>query len=150
MLRILSVLIFLLFIQYTSHAQKLTKKEIKLKNEVWAKTEALSKAMVDADSIVLDELTDSKLMYGHSGGAVDDKNKFIHKLTSGSSDFVEINLEASDIVISGNTAIVRHDLNAKTLDKQVPGEVHLKVMLVWQLSKHKWKLLARQAVKITK
>jgi hypothetical protein len=150
MLRILSVLICLLFIQYTSHAQKLTKKEIKLKNEVWAKTEALSKAMVDADSIVLDELTDSKLMYGHSGGAVDDKNKFIHKLTSGSSDFVEINLEASDVVISGNTAIVRHDLNAKTLDKQVPGEVHLKVMLVWQLSKHKWKLLARQAVKITK
>jgi len=150
MLRILSVLICLLFIQYTSHAQKLTKKEIKYKNEVWEKTQQLSTAMVNADSIVLDALTDNKLIYGHSGGAVDDKNKFIHKLTSGSSDFVEINLEASDVVISGNTAIVRHDLNAKTLDKQVPGEVHLKVMLVWQLSKHKWKLLARQAVKITK
>ena len=150
MIRLMSFLIFLLFLHYTSYAQQLTKKEIKYKKEVWAKTEQLSKAMVDADSIVLDELTDNKLIYGHSGGAVDDKKKFIQKLTSGSSDFVEINLEASDIVISGNTAIVRHDLNAKTLDKQVPGEVHLKVMLVWQLSKHKWKLLARQAVKISK
>ena len=150
MIRILSVLISLLFIQNTSFAQNPTKKEIKFKKEVWAKTEELSKAMVDADSIVLDALTDNKLIYGHSGGAIDDKKKFIQKLTSGSSDFVEINLEASDIVISGKTAIVRHDLNAKTLDKQVPGEVHLKVMLVWQLSKHKWKLLARQAVKISK
>jgi len=150
MIRMMSFLICLLFLHYTSHAQQSTKKEIKYKRDVWAKTEELTKAMVDADSIVLDELTDDKLIYGHSGGALDDKNKFIHKLTSGSSDFVEINLEASEIVISGNTAIVRHDLNAKTLDKQVPGEVHLKVMLVWQLSKHKWKLLARQAVKISK
>jgi hypothetical protein len=146
----LTVLISLLFIQNTSIAQQLTKKEIKYKKEVWAKTEELSTAMVDADSIVLDALTDNKLIYGHSGGAVDDKKKFIHKLTSGSSDFVEIKLEASDIIISGKTAIVRHDLNAKTLDNHVPGEVHLKVMLVWQLSKNKWKLLARQAVKITK
>jgi hypothetical protein len=150
MLRLLSVLFFLLFIQFESQSQKLTNKEIKYKNEVWEKTQQLSKAMVDADSIVLDALTDNQLSYGHSSGSIDNKKKFIHKFTSGSSDFVEIKLEASDIIISGKTAIVRHDLNAKTLDNHVPGEVHLKVMLVWQLSKKKWKLLARQAVKITK
>ena len=132
------------------YSKYVTKKEIKLKNEVWEKTQQLSKAMVDADSIVLDELTDNQLSYVHSSGALYDKKKFIHKLTSGSSDFVEINLENSEIIISGKTAIVRHDLNAKTLDNQVPGEVHLKVMLVWKFSKKKWKLLARQAVKIVK
>lgn len=149
MIRIISVLFFL-FIHFESQSQQLTKKEIKLKNEVWEKTQQLSKAMVDADSIVLDELTDNQLSYVHSSGALDDKKKFIHKLTSGISDFVEINLENSDIIISGKTAIVRHDLNAKTLDKQVPGEVHLKVMLVWKYKKKTWKLLARQAVKIVK
>ena len=150
MLRRLSVLFFVLFIQFESQSQQLTKKEIKLKNEVWEKTQQLSKAMVDADSIVLDALTDNLLSYGHSSGSIDNKKKFIHKLTSGSSDFVEINLENSDIIISGKTAIVRHDLKAKTLDNQVQGEVHLKVMLVWKLSKKNWKLLARQAVKIVK
>ncbi len=150
MLRLLSVLFFLLFIQFDSQSQKLTKKEIKYKNEVWEKTQQLSTAMVNADSIVLDALTDNQLSYGHSSGSIDNKKKFIHKLTSGSSDFVEIKLEASDIIISGKTAIVRHDLNAKTLDNQVPGEVHLKVMLVWKYTKKKWKLLARQAVKTVK
>lgn len=150
MLRLISVLLFLLFIQFESQSQQLTKKEIKFKNEVWEKMQQLSTAMVNADSIVLDALTDHQLSYGHSGGAIDDKKKFIHKLTSGSSDFVEIKLEASDIIISGKTAIVRHDLNAKTLDNQVPGEVNLKVMLVWKYTKKKWKLLARQAVKIVK
>ena len=150
MLRLLSVLFFLLLFQFESQSQQLTKKEIKLKNEVWEKTQQLSTAMVNADSIVLDALTDTQLSYGHSSGSIDNKKKFIHKLTSGSSDFVEIKLENSDIIISGKTAIVRHDLNAKTLDKQVPGEVQLKVMLVWKLSKKKWKLLARQAVKIVK
>ena len=150
MLRLSSVLFFLLFIQYDSQSQKLTKKEIKYKNEVWEKTQQLSTAMVNADSVVLDALTDNQLSYGHSSGSVDNKKKFIHKLTSGSSDFVEIKLDASDIIISGKTAIVRHDLNAKTLDNQVSGEVHLKVMLVWKYTKKKWKLLARQAVKTVK
>lgn len=150
MLRLLSVLFFLLFIQFESQSQKLTKKEIKYKNEVWEKTQQLSTAMVNADSIVLDALTDNQLSYGHSSGSIDNKKKFIHKLTSGSSDFVEIKLDASDIIISGKTAIVRHDLNAKTLDNQVAGEVHLKVMLVWKYTKKKWKLLARQAVKTVK
>ncbi|MCX6293318.1 MAG: hypothetical protein NT127_03340, partial [Sphingobacteriales bacterium] len=64
----------------------MTKKEIKLKNEVWEKTQELSKAMVNADSMLLDELTDNQLSYGHSSGAIENKKKFIHKLTSGSSD----------------------------------------------------------------
>ncbi len=150
MIRIVSVLFFLLFIQFDSQSQQMTKKGIKLKNEVWEKTQELSKAMVNADSMLLDELTDNQLSYGHSGGAIDDKKKFIHKLTSGSSDFIDITLDGADITISGTTAIVRHELNAKTLDNQVPGEVHLKVMLVWKFSKKKWKLLARQAIKLAK
>ena len=111
--------------------------------------EQLRNAMVNGDKAVLEKLTDEKLSYGHSGGHIDDKKEFVAKLTNGSSDFVTIDLSEQTISISDKVAIVRHTLNAKTNDGGKPGEVHLKVLLIWQKGKSGWKLLARQAIKIT-
>lgn len=117
--------------------------------EVANATEALRKAMIDGDKIVLEKLTSQKLSYGHSGGHIDDKKEFVEKLVSGKSDFVTIDLSEQTISISGKVAIVRHILHAKTNDSGNPGEVHLRILLVWQKMKSGWKLLARQAVKIS-
>lgn len=124
------------------HAQ--TKQETAVANAV----EQLRKAMVDADSVMLDKLTSPQLSYGHSGGAVDDKTVFVQKIVSGKSDFVTMEFPAQTISVSKNTAIVRHKLNAVTNDGGKPGEVHLAVLLVWQKLHGQWKLLARQAVKV--
>ena len=110
--------------------------------------EQLRKAMVDADSLMLDKLTSSKLSYGHSGGALDDKKIFVQKIVTGKSDFVTLEFTEQTISVSKKTAIVRHKLNAVTNDNGKPGEVHLAVMLVWQKLHGSWKLLARQAIKI--
>jgi len=118
-------------------------------NAVKAVVEELRLAMVNGDSIALDKLVYPQLSYGHSGGHVDDRATFIRKLTSGTSEFVSIDLSGKTIIISGKTAIVRHQLDALTNDNGKPGEVHLFVMLVWQKSRGHWKLLARQAVKRT-
>jgi len=61
---------------------------------------------------------------------------------------VTIDLSEQTISISDKVAIVRHTLNAKTNDGGKPGEVHLKVLLIWQKEKSGWKLLARQAIKV--
>lgn len=114
---------------------------------VAAAVEQLRNAMIQADQLVLEKITSDRLSYGHSSGNLDDKKLFIEKLISGQSDFVTMDLTEQTISISGNTAIVRHVLKAKTNDGGKPGEVHLKVMLVWQKQKGQWKLLARQAVK---
>ncbi len=108
---------------------------------------ALSKAMVDADSAALDRLTMAELSYGHSGGTVQDKKDFIAKILDGKSDFVSIDITDQSIVLVKNTAIVRHMLNAITNDSGKPGEIHLKVLLVFEKNRGAWKLLARQAVK---
>jgi ketosteroid isomerase-like protein len=105
--------------------------------------------MTDADKTALENLADDQLSYGHSSGHIDDKKAFVDKIVSGKSDFVSIDLAEQTITISGKVAIVRHILNAKTNDGGKPGEVHLKVMLVWQKQGGQWKLLARQAVKIS-
>ena len=110
--------------------------------------EQLRKAMVDADSVMLDKLTSAKLSYGHSGGHIDDKKEFVQKIISGKSDFVTLEFPDQTVSIDKDVAIVRHKFNAATNDNGKPGEVHLSVLLVWQKLHGSWILLARQAVKI--
>jgi ketosteroid isomerase-like protein len=122
-----------------------SKKETKVSEAV----EKLKLAMVSGERAALESIAADQLSYGHSGGLVETKAQFVEKIASGQSDFVTIELKNQTIAISGNTAIVRHELHATTNDNNKPGEVHLKIMLVWQKQNKEWKLLARQAVKIT-
>jgi hypothetical protein len=138
------ILTTILFFPACTLLQAQTKQETAVANAV----EQLRKAMVDADSVMLDKLTSAQLSYGHSGGALDDKTVFVQKIVSGKSDFVTMEFPGQTISISKNTAIVRHKLNAVTNDSGKPGEVHLAVLLVWQKLHGQWKLLARQAVKV--
>lgn len=109
----------------------------------------LHQAMIDGDKARLEALVSDKLSYGHSGNLVENKQEYIDRIVTGKSDWVTIDISDQKIVISGKTAIVRHVLNAKTNDSGKPAEVHLRVMHVWQKTKGGWKLLGRQAVKIT-
>lgn len=126
----------------------LSNAQSKQEKQVANATEQLRKAMVDGDKAQLEKLTSSLLSYGHSGGHIDDQQEFVSKLTGGGSDFVTIDLTEQTISISGKTALVRHTLTAKTNDNNKPGEVTLKILLVWQKKGGQWKLLARQAVKL--
>lgn len=110
--------------------------------------ENLRKAMVDPDKSTLDRLTSPKLSYGHSAGKVEDKASFVNSLVSGASDFVSIKLSEQSVFVSGNTAIVRHNLEGSTNDGGKPATVKLHVLLVWNQRGTSWQLLARQAVKL--
>jgi len=107
----------------------------------------LTDAMISGDRAALNESVSDSLSYGHSGGHVEGKEEFVEKLASGKSDFVSINLSEQSISINGNTAIVRHNLDAQTNDGGKPATVKLKVLLVFSKEHGDWKLLARQAVK---
>jgi ketosteroid isomerase-like protein len=110
--------------------------------------EQLRAAMISGDSASLASMTAEKLSYGHSNGHIDDKKEFVTKISSGVSDYLSIELQGQSIAISGDVAIVRHAMQAKTNDSGKPGELNLKVLLIWQKQKGKWVLLARQAVKV--
>lgn len=115
---------------------------------VAAAVEALRKALIDPDKATLEGITTKELSYGHSNGLVEDQAAFVEALTSNKSDFVSITLEDQTIKIVGNNAIVRHKLSADTNNNNTPGKVSLYVLLVWQKQNSKWKLIARQAVKV--
>jgi hypothetical protein len=113
-----------------------------------SRVEQLRKAMIDPEQKVLEGLVMPMLSYGHSGGALDDKATFVDKLVSGKSDFVTIEFAEQTISVSGKVAVVRHLLTGTTNDNNTPGQVKLRILLIWQKDRGDWKLLARQAVKI--
>ena len=104
-------------------------------NAVAAAVEQLRQAMIDADQSKLESLVSDQLSYGHSSGVIDDKKTFVDKIVTGKSDFVSIDLSEQTITVSDKTAIVRHLFKAKTNDGGKPGEVQLRIMLVWQKQK---------------
>jgi ketosteroid isomerase-like protein len=142
-MKLLSTIVFVFFFSLLTIAQTKDEKEI---SDV---VEQLRTAMLNGDRAELEKLAAEKLNYGHSSGAVDDKKVFVEKLATRQSDFVTIDLSEQTISVSDKVAIVRHVLKAKTNDGGKPGEANIRVLLIWQKQKGGWKLLARQAVKIT-
>jgi ketosteroid isomerase-like protein len=116
---------------------------------VEAAVEKLKLAMISGVREDLASIVDDSLSYGHSGGAVEGKAEFVEKIASGKSDFVTISMTDQKITITGNVAVVRHQLFATNNDNGKPGEVKLKVLLVFKKAGKEWKLLARQAVKLS-
>ena len=130
-------------ISFTSIAQS---RDYKLVAEA---VEKLRKAMVDGDRVGLENAASDSLSYGHSGGKVENKTDFVENIATGKSDFVTIELSDQTISIAHGVAVVRHTLHAVTNDGGKPGTAKIKILLVWVKEKGQWKMLARQAVKLT-
>ena len=143
MIKKLFIVAVLLFLISTAISAQ-SKQETAVSNAV----EKLRTAMISGERAELETIAADQLSYGHSSGLVETKTQFVEKIASGQSDFVSIEFKNQTISISKKTAIVRHELHATNNDNGKPGEVHLKILLVWQKQSGQWKLLARQAVKI--
>jgi len=108
----------------------------------------LVKALESGSRSDLETIASEELTYGHSNGKIEDKKAFIEELTNGNSDFVSIKTSGQTVHVTGNIALVRHRLDATTLNKGVAGEAHLYVLMVFRKEGGSWKLLARQAAKV--
>ncbi|WP_154647875.1 nuclear transport factor 2 family protein [Pedobacter arcticus] len=109
----------------------------------------LINSLISGRQADLEYIANDNLSYGHSSGKIQNKKEFVQALVTNQSDFVTIDITKQSIQLDGNTAIVRHNLYAKTNDSGNPGEVYLGIMLVFTKQKNgEWKLLARQAYKV--
>ena len=117
-------------------------------SDVEKSVEELRLLMITPVKDQLDKITHEKLTYGHSSGKVESKAEFIETLVSGKSDFRKIEFKNQSVQEVGNTAIVRHILEAETFDGGVANSIRIQVVLVWVKDNNNWKLLARQAIKI--
>ncbi|MVM31306.1 DUF4440 domain-containing protein [Spirosoma sp. HMF4905] len=141
---VLTLVVFCSLVAVTTNSVAQSKDQTAVSQAV----EHLRLLMISPDKAKLEAIAADDLSYGHSSGKIEDKAAFVEALTSGTSDFVSIELVDQTITVVDNTALVRHKLMGETLDKGKPGQVKLSVLLVWIKQKGNWKLLARQAVKI--
>ncbi|MDH6315568.1 hypothetical protein M2459_001554 [Parabacteroides sp. PF5-5] len=117
--------------------------------EVSQRVAQLMDAMVSRSHRQLSDLTAEQLIYGHSGGKVQDKEAFIAEILSGEPlQYLSIELLDQSISVVDNIAIVRHIFTAQTSANGKSGALRIGNVLVWQLQEGSWKLLLRQAYKL--
>nr|WP_295652346.1 nuclear transport factor 2 family protein [uncultured Mucilaginibacter sp.] len=125
-------------------AKAQTKEETQVANAV----ENMRKAMISGNKADLENVASDNLSYGHSSGKLQNKAEFVDAIVNKASVFVSISLTEQTIRVTGNTAIVRHILDAQTNDGGKPGNTKLGILLVFIKEHGEWKLLARQAYKL--
>lgn len=109
----------------------------------------LTEAMINKDVSLLQELLADEMEYGHSNGNVQNKTEFIGEIASGLPiSYQEITRENETVLISGDVAIVRHIMVAKTLSGTTEGGLRIGNVLLWIRKGDSWKLLGRQAYKL--
>ena len=110
--------------------------------------ERLRAAMLAADRGQLDALTAPQLSYGHSGGVVEDKARFIDVVAGKRTVYKSITQSDQSVGMAGDNAIVRQVLATETESEGRPGSARVGVLQVWQTQGGQWRLLARQAFRI--
>ncbi len=104
-------------------------------------------ALVNSNTVSINQQTDKGLSYGHSNGMVETKTDMIRNLETGDMNYNSFKEDSVQLIINGNMANVRFvaDINV-TLNGNT-GNYHLKVLEVWVRKGKRWLLFARQAVK---
>ena len=139
------VLLFSVFISVMALAQN--RDEIAVLNNARSLNNAV---FVKKDSITLEKLFSEKLSYGHSSGKIENKQEALRGILGNQSMYAEVNLGPTSLWIEDKTAVTRYLLMATETTKE--GKVNplkLHIMLVWTKDKGGWKLLSRQAVKVS-
>lgn len=134
------ILVVLLFGSLASFAQS---NDEKLANTL----KAFHQALVDNNTVSINQQTDKALSYGHSNGWLETKNEMISHLQTGYIDYHSYKEDSLNIVVNDNLANARFvaDVNVTLNGNTV--NYHLKVLEVWVKKGKRWLLFARQAVR---
>lgn len=104
-------------------------------------------ALVNKNTISINQQTDKALSYGHSNGWVETKADVIKDLETGYISYQEIKEDSITAVINGNMANVRFLAAITAKMKETTNHFKLRVLEVWVRKGNRWLLFARQAVK---
>jgi len=104
-------------------------------------------ALVNKNTVSINQQTDKALSYGHSNGWVETKTDLIKDLETGYMAYRSFKEDSLHVVINGNLAHARFvaDIAATLNGNNV--QYHLKVLEVWVRKGKRWLLFARQAVR---
>ena len=97
----------------------------------------------------LQQLTAAQLSYGHSSGKVQNKAEFIDGVITRKALVKSLTFPDLTVAVAGDAAIARHLYVSQSETDGKPNNVRIGVLAVWQKQDGSWKLLARQAYKLS-
>ena len=108
------------------------------------------KAMITRDSIRLDKILATDLLYIHSNGIIDSKDTFIQNIMSGTLEYLEIELQQADIRTNNQTAWIHGAAKIKVrTGKEAPViELIIRYLDIYKRNEGSWKLVAWQSAKL--
>jgi hypothetical protein len=105
-------------------------------------------ALVNRNTVSINQQTDKALSYGHSNGWVEAKTDLIKNLETGYTSYKSIKEDSLLVTINGNVAHARFVGDYEvSLNGGNAVVYHLKVLEVWVRKGKRWLLFARQAIK---
>ena len=104
-------------------------------------------ALVQKNTISINQQTDKVLSYGHSNGWVETKADMIKDLETGYISYSSFKEDSLTVTINGGLANARFVADITATMKGSTNTFHLKVLEVWVKKGKRWLLFARQAVR---
>lgn len=102
------------------------------------------------DSAATEDLFAKKATYGHSGGKIENREEAVSAIVKNKAYYTDTTMRIENIVVNGDVAIVRTVFKGKQNNPDgTAAALNLHIMLVWVKEKGKWRLMGRQAVKLT-
>ncbi|HEV7331742.1 MAG TPA: nuclear transport factor 2 family protein [Flavisolibacter sp.] len=124
----------------------------KKERELTERTYLLSQTVFGTkDSLTVEDLFAKKATYGHSSGKIETREEAIRGITKNLSTYKDTAVSNIRVLVADDdVAIVRHLFKAS--EHKADGTVsplNFSIMLVWIKEKGKWRLMGRQAVKLS-
>jgi len=105
-------------------------------------------AMVHADAKALGEILRDDLIYIHSSGPVDTKDRVIDEITSGLLQYSAVETSEVGVRVYGNTSVITGRAILKVSTKGKRLEIPVRYTEVWVCSGGVWQLASWQATRI--
>ena len=105
------------------------------------------KALVDKNTVSINQQTDKGLSYGHSNGWVQTKADLIQDFETNYISYQKIKEDSITIIWNGTMANVRFVADVTVTMKSATNTYRLKVLEVWVKKGTRWLLFARQAIR---
>ena len=119
----------------------------RMKKKLTATVKEFHQALVNKNTVSINQQTDKALSYGHSNGWVQTKTDLIKDFETGYISYQNFKEDSITVLINGNMANVRFVADITVTMKAATNTYHLKVLEVWVKKGKRWVLFGRQAVK---
>lgn len=117
-------------------------------DEKLAKTmKEFHQALVNKNTVSINQQTDKALSYGHSNGWIETKEDVINDLETGYIVYHSYKEDSLKLTINGTMANARFVADISATLRGNTTTFHLKVLEVWVKKGKRWLLFARQAVR---